>query len=342
MAIRTFHPRRLLLAFVTITVVLATEPAQSQVSSCGATITTSTTLSTDLICPTGYGLHIGANGITLDLNGHTIAGGGSAVGIVNVFPSFHDVVITNGTIQRFTVGISMATTRGVTVRDVTVLDNTRYGMLLKDFDLGVIIGNHVFGSGASGIVLTEGSDATLVSSNWASANRGRGIWHDGGYFTEIRRSRTMNNGAAGIRVDSGTVGPEVVRNKAHDNGATGILVLSTGAEVERNRANGNHFDGITVLNGARDTLVSRNRTSANEYDGIHVEPKAEGNVLQHNSANVNGFDGIGVESRDTTITGSEAYLNSELGIRAVAGVTDGGGNVASGNGNPAQCLNVVC
>jgi uncharacterized membrane protein len=31
-----------------------------------------------------------------------------------------------------------------------------------------------------------------------------------------------------------------------------------------------------------------------------------------------------------------------FGIEAVPGVTDGGGNKASGNGNPLQCLNVFC
>jgi hypothetical protein len=34
--------------------------------------------------------------------------------------------------------------------------------------------------------------------------------------------------------------------------------------------------------------------------------------------------------------------NAELGINAVLGVIDGGGNKAHGNGNPAQCTNVAC
>ena len=44
----------------------------------------------------------------------------------------------------------------------------------------------------------------------------------------------------------------------------------------------------------------------------------------------------------TTITANTANDNLDYGIEAVAGVTDGGGNTASGNGNPAQCLNVTC
>jgi hypothetical protein len=37
-----------------------------------------------------------------------------------------------------------------------------------------------------------------------------------------------------------------------------------------------------------------------------------------------------------------ATRNRDLGIEAVAGVIDGGGNRASANGNPAQCTNVRC
>jgi hypothetical protein len=42
------------------------------------------------------------------------------------------------------------------------------------------------------------------------------------------------------------------------------------------------------------------------------------------------------------VTVNTANDNTDLGIEAVPGVIDGGGNKASGNGNPAQCLNVRC
>ena len=47
---------------------------------------------------------------------------------------------------------------------------------------------------------------------------------------------------------------------------------------------------------------------------------------------------IRANTRDSTWTGAFA----DSGIEAVPGVTDGGGNRASGNGQPAQCLGVVC
>ena len=49
---------------------------------------------------------------------------------------------------------------------------------------------------------------------------------------------------------------------------------------------------------------------------------------------------MGLES--TIITGNVAVHNADLGIEAIPGVVDGGGNHAAGNGNPAQCINVMC
>jgi len=49
--------------------------------SCGDTITTSTTLTSNLGPCTSTGIFMGANGITLDCNGYTISGDG----IVDIF-----------------------------------------------------------------------------------------------------------------------------------------------------------------------------------------------------------------------------------------------------------------
>jgi hypothetical protein len=51
---------------------------------------------------------------------------------------------------------------------------------------------------------------------------------------------------------------------------------------------------------------------------------------------------VDVANAATTRTANLAFRNGDLGIKAVAGVTDGGGNQAAANGNPAQCTNVVC
>jgi hypothetical protein len=56
----------------------------------------------------------------------------------------------------------------------------------------------------------------------------------------------------------------------------------------------------------------------------------------------NGDDGIDVENPWTTLFANSAFRNVDLGIEAVVGVVDGGGNRAAGNGNQLQCMNVFC
>jgi hypothetical protein len=55
-----------------------------------------------------------------------------------------------------------------------------------------------------------------------------------------------------------------------------------------------------------------------------------------------GADGIRVDAPGTVVRGNTANDNAALGINAVDGVIDGGDNHASGNGDPRQCVGVVC
>src|SRR5579883_1710570 len=47
--------------------------ARAYALSCGDTVTANTTLTADLNCVASSGLIIGANNVTIDLNGHTIS-----------------------------------------------------------------------------------------------------------------------------------------------------------------------------------------------------------------------------------------------------------------------------
>ena len=84
-------------------------------------------------------------------------------------------------------------------------------------------------------------------------------------------------------------------------------------------------------------------------DDIGVGTDVNGNpaavtdtLILRNTAIGAGDDGIDVDSAETTLTRNGAFRNDDLGIEAVPGVTDGGGNKAAGNGNPLQCTNVFC
>jgi hypothetical protein len=94
------------------------------------------------------------------------------------------------------------------------------------------------------------------------------------------------------------------------------------------------------------TVVRDNLAREAGVDGISVGTEGEATVtdtlILRNRAVGAGDDGFDVESAATTLTRNWALRNHDLGIEAVPGVTDGGGNRAAGNGNPLQCTNVFC
>jgi len=72
-----------------------------KVVACGTSIVADLTLGNDLNCP-GDALIVSADGVRLDLNGHTIMGSGVGVGITVRMRS--DVSIFGGTIRNFVTG----------------------------------------------------------------------------------------------------------------------------------------------------------------------------------------------------------------------------------------------
>ena len=63
-------------------------------------------------------------------------------------------------------------------------------------------------------------------------------------------------------------------------------------------------------------------------------------VVTDNFSKGNGDDGIEVGCAGDDDRAQQGERQRRLGIEAVPGVVDGGGNKAAGNGNPAQCVNV--
>lgn len=109
-------------------------------------------------------------------------------------------------------------------------------------------------------------------------------------------------------------------------------------------SDGNGGYGIALFGSDRNRV--RGNTAAEDVlGGIFVAAGSRGNRLTHNVASLNRDDGIHVDDPATTILRNIADDNAvdlnALGIEAVPGVV-AHGNEAHGNGNPLQCLNVVC
>jgi hypothetical protein len=90
--------------------------------------------------------------------------------------------------------------------------------------------------------------------------------------------------------------------------------------------------------------LSRNQVEGSTENGIEVGtiPGTAPTIIERNVTSANGEDGIRVTTTRAVITRNRANFNADFGIEAAPGVTDGGGNKARGNGNPAQCVNVRC
>src|SRR5262245_8548444 len=128
---------------------------------CGQTLTTSVKLKADLVdCP-GDGLVIGASGITVDLNGHTIDGvststdcdadpRGLPAGIAN-HGGFDRVTVGNGTIRQFDTGFGAGP---IAEGDDDAMSDSRiHDLVVRDTRFGGIgLGSGHAGSNARNLV----------------------------------------------------------------------------------------------------------------------------------------------------------------------------------------------
>lgn len=353
--------------------------------ACGDTITTDTTLYADLVdCPSN-GLVIGADDITLDLNGHTIDGDAALVepcevetcdvGVDNG-AGHSNVTLVGGTITEFGFGVLVGGTDGNRLSRLSVTDNILAGILVfesthlriegntvtrngLDTDFSgiaafamtdsVLARNHVADNGDIGL-FAEGIDGNWIVDNEFSGNPEAGMLFDGS-GNVVSRNRLIG-GADGIIL----AGDDNVVSSNHITGVPGCPGCGFGISFEGGSRNvfelnqiartgwGIRIDAFTGL--ARDTIIRRNLVGRVVEDGIVVDQEQAGPVenilVQRNFVIRSGDDGIDVNNPSTTISGNVAVRNHDLGIEAVPGVTDGGGNHAAANGNPQQCTNVSC
>jgi parallel beta-helix repeat protein len=311
----------------------AGQASESHVS-CGDTITADTTLDSDLVdCPSN-GIVIGADDITIDLNGHTIDGDDEPfepcredepcdIGVLN---DGHDAVtIEGGTVRDFGPGVVIVQAKSNRLRDVAAVGNTFEGIVLFRSELTRVHGNSAsrngVGNSRPGIALIE-SDNNRITGNTMSRNGDLALFMEASDHNLIRNNKARGNPEDGMIIEGNR--NEIVRNRLVRNGG-GILITI----VSRG--------GKSVGN-----VVSRNVVRNARAGGIAVDRVPKRTLVSGNLVVGSGRAGIIVGHRSTTITENRAVRNGGLGIRAVKGVIDGGGNRASGNGDPRQCVNVVC
>jgi parallel beta-helix repeat protein len=178
------------------------------------------------------------------------------------------------------------------------------------------------------------------------------------YLGDCRNARVEANIVQNGIVLARCQDARVVNNSLPASGIEGIRVDGgSGNLIERNTLSSIEETGIWIAGGSENS-VDQNTISDTRGSGVFVgtccgrsDPPSVGTAVEGNLVFRAGFDpdagdqrndGIHVDDPGTTIAANRANDNADYGIQAVSGVIDGGGNTASGNGNPLQCLNVVC
>jgi parallel beta-helix repeat protein len=200
------------------------------------------------------------------------------------------------------------------------------------------------GSGTGGGILSVESTNTVIRGNRMSRNGEAGIILEESDGFQIRHNRLVRN-HDGILAGRNDV---ITRNHVFGGGDGIRIEKGHGNLIAHNVIAHTHRAGIRLgpclgcggVGGARNT-VRNNLVRDSRKDGFLVK-KDRHSRLKGNVAKRARDDGFDIESRSATLTRNRANRNGDLGIEAVPGVNDGGGNKASGNGDPRQCTNIVC
>jgi para-nitrobenzyl esterase len=225
---------------------------------CGRTIDENFKLDRDMTCP-GNGLIAAADGIEVNLGGHTMTGSGTGAGISVIGRTA--VRISGGTIRNFAAGVLTNASSGITIARNAFVDNVD-GIDLQAGSSGIRIqGNDFRDNRSRGIMIRSASTRHMITSNTFERDR-VGILIFGGIDNTVRNNSVTASLLAGIRINSIATGNLVTRNIVMSNPA-GIEFLVSGSQS----AVGNTVWGNTIFANACGLKgpVSGNTVRKNEF-----------------------------------------------------------------------------
>jgi len=281
---------------------------------CGDTLTADTTLDSDVVCTTAgaTGLVIGADNITVRSGYYTIQGPGTA-----------DVPASIG------IADDGTSHSGVTIRGYTTITGFDTGVDL-DASSSSLMGLKVFG-GSDGVRM-RGPDNYIyrVTSDGVAF---RGIEAVGDNFY-LWGNKVLGTPEDAIVVDGEN--PLIVLNTVEGCVFDGMLVSGyTQGKIALNTVTGCDIGFTPSGIGIK---IQANNASGNCI-GIFVDDPAA--QVKRNIANQNCSEGIVTGPAGAFLRNNVANDNTDIGIDAVVGTIDGGGNTATGNGTE-NCIGVIC
>lgn len=281
-------------------------------SMCGTVITQDTVLQGDVGPCRNNGIIVGADNITLDLNGHRLFGTDRAGDGAGVLVSKHTgVTVRNGTVARFDGGIVIEGGSANTVTGITAKDNIGSA------------GNVNSGSGATDFgegIAVMSSTNNLINDNTVDHNgpyAGIGLYEiiDADHPREVSGPTTKNQVKRNVvsnnnvcRFEGGFCDNDGIRLEpgVHNNVVTNNVVT------------GSALDGIALFRGSADNVVEENDVRANGFhsaghrkgDGIRVFPGADRTLVQLNQSFGNAANGIIINSKSNQILDNQTGGNA--------------------------------
>lgn len=301
---------RIRVLFLTVVVVAVAFGVQGGPASAdagpsfGDTLTSDTKLTCDL-SGSGDGLIIGADGITIDLNGHTLSGDGTGSGIDN--SGGHDnVTIKNGTIEDFAEGVLADGADGLSLKDLNVI-----GASGSAVDTGAI---HVLDSED---VVIEDCSVSVTAAN-------------GGPHC-IRLDTVTDVKVEHCDIDGGFIGVSffsIGGNVGLGDPTTGSIKDCTISDC---------FSSCILLGNTDDATVEGNDMSgaaSGMQIGFHANNATSGIEICDNDVHDNGGGLFVTFMTDSEIYDNDVSDNLGFGILLRAGTTDNeiSENTVNGNG----------
>jgi parallel beta helix pectate lyase-like protein len=280
---------------------------------CGDVVTQDTVVDNDIACTAkgAFGVVIGADNITVHFNRHKITGAGAmglgSIGITDDGVEHTGVTVRGADIEGFDTGVHLQ-----------AADSNVWGMTFTATDIGALVfgnNNYIFRN-------TMASAGTI---GFAISGDGSHLW-----------GNLVTGGPDdGIAVSGDNL--RIIRNVVQGCTFNGISAseYTTAAKLAQNTVTGCDT-GISIA--GRNGRVQSSDLSGN-CDGLFVsDPTA---VVWRNNAHDNCADGIVVGMPGAWVEQNRATGNAGVGISAVEGTIDSGGNIAGGN-LLGDCEAVVC
>ena len=251
-----------------------------------------------------------------NMNGKTVPSGAGQIILVNCT----NIAVENQEITGGTVGVHLAYSSRISVRNCLLKDNGAYGILIEHSELNSISGNRMENSYSNNICLMDSyhqdiSDNQLTGSGIYISDQSPQAWNTHNidtlnsvngnpvYYFKFQSERYVNVTAGQIIIVNCTY--LTLNDSKIENGSGVNVLFSSNVFITNNRIVSNCNDGL-YLYSSTDCLIENNTSNLNNNSGVY-STYSENCIISGNICDGNGeqayFDG-------TSDTGNGIYIYS--------------------------------